>query len=144
MKRKERACLSLSSKCLKMFNICKHLFPTSKCFFSWGNSGVDWKYFSHHSELNAHKQSRLHLDLCPEPGHVMVQTMPPVLTEGIEAITRGRESLFFQEIHTWNYCPLPDQSQEEINNNWKLPCAISAGHCSLNVCTLKKDSSESA
>lgn len=64
--------------------------------------------------------------------------------KSLKAITHGRESIFFQEIHTWNYNPLPVQSKAEMNDGHReLPCAITAGHCSLNMFTLRKDSSKS-
>ena len=44
--------------------------------------------------------------------------------------------MFLQENHMWNYNPLPLWSRAEIlDGRWELPLGITAGQCSLNVCT---------
>ena len=50
--------------------------------------------------------------------------------------THGRETMFLQETHMWNYSPLPRWSRAEIlDGHWELPCGITASHSSLNICT---------
>lgn len=50
--------------------------------------------------------------------------------------THGRDTMFLQEMYTWNYNRLPLWSMAEIpDGHWELPLGITAGHCSLNICT---------